>query len=154
MHDVTEKDQAALNEKLGCLARAWAHGDAEAYAAEFSEDAQYIAFDGSRMNGRAAIEAGHRLLFTRFLRGSRLHTAETEIRLVAPDVALVLAHGAVLKRNQREPSKRRMSVNTTVAVRRDSHWVFVAFQNTRYRPFADTLLGKLFGLSNEHVEPS
>jgi uncharacterized protein (TIGR02246 family) len=154
MHDVTEKDRTALNEKLTRLAAAWANGDADAYANEFSEDAQYIAFDGSRMSGRAAIAAGHRPLFTGFLRGSKLHAAETEIRFVAPDVALILARGAVLKRHQRTPSKRRLSVNTTVAVRREGHWVFVAFQNTRYRPFADTLLGKLVGLSNQHVERS
>lgn len=60
-------------------------------------------------------------------------------------MALVHSKGAVLKRNEKKPSKRALSVQTMVAVRQEGAWRFAAFQNTRYRPFADTLLGKLVG---------
>jgi uncharacterized protein (TIGR02246 family) len=138
-------DQLELRDKLAALANAWANGDADAYAAVFAEDAQYVAFDGSRMYGREQIADGHRELFARYLRGSILYSERTEITFPTPDVAIIHARGAVLKRGQQTPSKRRMSVNTTVAARRDGHWCLVAFHNTRYRPFSRTLLGKVLG---------
>ena len=34
-------------------------------------------------------------------------------------------------------------MQTLVAVKQADGWVFTAFQNTRYRPFAKSLLGKV-----------
>lgn len=140
-----ETDREQLNDKLRRLAEAWEHGDADGYAAEFAEDALYVAFDGTRMNGRVEIAEGHRPLFTRYLRGSKLHSELVEMRTYAPELVVIVARGAVLTRGQKVPSKRRLSVNTTVAARQGANWSFVAFQNTRYRPFAETLLGRLAG---------
>jgi len=146
-------DEAELRAKLQALADAWAAGDADAYAAGFAEDAQYVTFDGSRLDGRRQIAEGHQALFARYLRGSRLHSELTEIRFPAPDVAIIHGRGAVLKRRQKKPAKRRVSVNTTVAVRRNDHWSIVAFHNTRYRPFATTLFGRLLRVLETRRNP-
>jgi uncharacterized protein (TIGR02246 family) len=138
-------DEVELRAKLRALA--------DAYAAEFAEDAQYVTFDGSRLDGRRQIADGHRALFARSMRGSRLYSELTEIRFPAPDVAIIHGRGALLKRHQKEPAKRRVSVNTTVAVRRNDHWSIVAFHNTRYRPFATTLFGRLLRVLESRRNP-
>jgi hypothetical protein len=76
-------------------------------------------------------------------RGSRLLWSDIAISFPLPDLAIIHSRGAVLKRSQQQPSRSRRSVQTIVAVRRDGHWTLEAFHNTRDRPFAQTLLGKL-----------
>ena len=52
------------------LIEAW--GDADSYAALFTEEGDYITFDGSHARGRAEIASAHRPLFEGILKGSRL----------------------------------------------------------------------------------
>ncbi len=42
----------------------------------------------------------------------------------------------------KKSSRRAISVQTLVA-KQEERWLFAAFQNTRYRPFGQTLLGKI-----------
>lgn len=131
---------------LSRLADAWDEGDPDRYAALFTEDADYTAFDGTRMAGRRAIADGHRALFAGIMRGSRMTMREPGIRLVTPDVAVVCARGGILMRWQRgrtEPSAKRLSAVTFVLVRQGDDWPVTAFQNTRYRPWSRTVMGRL-----------
>jgi uncharacterized protein (TIGR02246 family) len=141
----TATDEAAVRALLQRLYEAW--GDADAYAAAFTADADYIAFDGSHFRGRRAIAEGHRPLFERFLKGSRLVGESSSVRFLTPDVALIHGKGAVVRASQRRPSRGRLSVQTLVAVRQADGWRLAAFQNTRYRPFDQTLLGKALVLA-------
>ncbi|HEY1011327.1 MAG TPA: SgcJ/EcaC family oxidoreductase [Herpetosiphonaceae bacterium] len=138
-----DEDRRAISGLLDRLAEAWAAGDAEAYASHFTPDAEYVVFDGSRHSGRQAIADCHRPLFERFLKGSRLASVDSSIRFLGPDVAAVHSRGAVLKAGQGQPTRRRLSVQTTIVVRQAGDWAIAAFQNTRYRPFGETLLGRL-----------
>ncbi|MEO6888897.1 MAG: hypothetical protein ABI456_06765, partial [Ktedonobacteraceae bacterium] len=54
--------------------------------------------------------------------------------------------GGVIRRHQKQPSRRSRSVQTMIAVKQEERWLFTAFQNTRYRPFTQTLLGRLLTL--------
>ena len=128
---------------LAAFGRAWEQHDEAGMAACFTKDADYIAFDGARFHGREAIAAMHVELFRTVLKGSRLVGAAPVIRMVTPEVAVVRGAGAVLSRGQKVPSRRALSVNTTVVVLRHGRWQIAAFQNTRYRPFGQSLLGRL-----------
>jgi uncharacterized protein (TIGR02246 family) len=125
------------------LIEAW--GDADSYAALFTEDGDYITFDGSHARGRSEIARTHRPLFEGILKGSRLIDVgiPLEVRFLSSDVALIHSGGAVLRARQKKPSRRAISVQTMVAVKQEGKWLFAAFQNTRYRPFAQSLLGKI-----------
>ncbi len=57
-----------------------------------------------------------------------------DVRFLSPDVALMHAVGGTVLRGKSEPSPERDSIQTLVAVRRDSEWRLAAFQNTRIRP--------------------
>lgn len=138
-----ENDEAGVYALMQRLNEAWAEGDADAYAALFTEDADYVIFDGSLAKGRRAIADVHRPLFEGFMKGSRLVGQTTAVRFLTSDVAVVHGKGAVVRKNQQRPSRRALSVQTTVVVRQANRWLITAFQNTRYRPWTETLLGRI-----------
>jgi uncharacterized protein (TIGR02246 family) len=134
-------DEAEIRLLLQRLNEAW--GNADAFAALFTEDADYVIFDGSQVKGREAIAESHRPLFEGFMRGSHLEAQITALRFLTPEVALVHGKGAVVQRYQKKPSRRAISVQTNVVVKQNGRWLVAAFHNTRYRPWTESLMGKI-----------
>ena len=131
--DRTDEDQ--LRTLIDELVARWGAGDAESYAELFSDDAVYVAYDGTRQEGRTGIADIHRVLFAGVLRGSRIEGMRIEdVRPVGGDGAVLRASGTVVLRWQRRPARRRLSRQTLVAERAPGGWRFVAFHNTRVRP--------------------
>ena len=131
---------------LTALESCWRAGDADAYAALHSADATYVAFDGTVMTGRQEIADGHRSLFAGIMRGSRLAVLERAMHFPAPGTAVVVQRAGIIMRwqkNRSTPSAKRLSTNTTVLHHDGSGWTVAAFQNTRYHPWAKTLMGRL-----------
>jgi uncharacterized protein (TIGR02246 family) len=127
-------DEAAIRELFGLLLDDWGRGDGEAYGSRFTEDAEYVAFDGTRTRGRREISASHQRLFDKFLKGTRLTGIILGIKFPSPDVALIHATGGTVMRGKTKPSPERDSIQTLVAVREDAEWRFAAFHNSRVRP--------------------
>ena len=141
---------AAVRAALADLAAAWSAGDPDRYAALFTEDADYTAFDGTRMAGRREIADGHRVLFAGIMRNSRMTMPEPSIRFVTPDVAVACALGGIImswQRGRTEPSTKRLSAVTFVLASQGGAWPVAAFQNTRYRPWSRTFVGRLMTLA-------
>jgi uncharacterized protein (TIGR02246 family) len=142
----TVTGDAGVRAALSRVADAWSAGDPDRYAALFTEDADYTAFDGTRMAGRQAIADGHRALFAGIMRRSRMTIRPPDIRLLTPDVAVACTVGGIImswQRGRAHPSAKRLSAVTFVLVRHDGDWPVTAFQNTRYRPWSRTLAGRL-----------
>jgi uncharacterized protein (TIGR02246 family) len=116
------------------MAKTWTKNDARGYALEFTEDSDYVAFEGTRLRGRDANEQHHRRLFETVLKGTRLEGEVESVRFLGPDVAVMHLVGAVIFPWQRRTPKRRLSRQTCVVVRRDGRWQVTAFQNARIRP--------------------
>ncbi|MGH3342847.1 MAG: SgcJ/EcaC family oxidoreductase [Carbonactinosporaceae bacterium] len=129
-----EEDELAIRELVTRLSQSWTRGDAHAYGAEFTEDCDYVAFDGTRFRGPAEPGAHLARLFDTVLKDSRLEGAVESVRFVAPDVAVVHWTGSVAYPWQQRVRRRRLSRQTLVVVRRDGGWQATAFQNTRVRP--------------------
>jgi len=127
-------DEAAVRQLFQQLMDAWAAGDATAYAALFTEDADYYAFDGVNQQGRRAIAAGHKPLFERFLKGSKLTGGIIDLQPLAPDVMLLHAVGSILDAGHTTPKPERLSSQTLVAIKEHEEWRFRSFHNTRVRP--------------------
>ena len=131
---------------LAALEAAWQVGDADAYAALHAHDATYVAFDGTVMTGQEEVAAGHRPLFAGIMRGSRLAVVERTVRFLDAATAIVVQRAGIIMRWQggrTVPSKKRLSTNTTVLRHDGDRWIVAAFQNTRYHPWAKTLMGRL-----------
>lgn len=112
---------------LARIVSAWNAGDAAAYAAEFTADATYVVFIGLVLRGRAAIEAEHVPVFTKWQRGSRMSIRILDLRMPAPGVAVMVTTGGIGTR-RRVPEDK---VQTFTLVLEDGRWRCAAFQNTK-----------------------
>jgi uncharacterized protein (TIGR02246 family) len=124
-------DETAIRELFTRLEETWNAGNATAYGECFTPDSDYITFEGSHLQGRAANIESHRKLFDTFLKGSKLTGQIKDIRFLSPDVAVLHATGNVQLRWQARPAPGRESIQTYVAVKRDGTWRFTAFHNSR-----------------------
>ncbi len=137
------QDEIAIRQLFENLIKSWNKGDGEAYASQFTEDSDYIAFDGTHFKGRRANADNHQKLFDTFLKGSTLEQQRiTDLRFLVPDVALLHMVGTVNLKWQKRVAAGRFSIQTLVAVRQNGEWKFAAFQNTRIqkRNWLQTLL--------------
>jgi uncharacterized protein (TIGR02246 family) len=135
-----KNDEPAISALLQALVDAWGRGDGEAFGALFTEDADYVAFNGYHMKGRRQIAAVHQQLFDTVLKGTRLGGGDTTqsvttLRFLAPDVALFHSSGGVRWPGQEQAPAEQNSVQTFVLVKQDDQWRITAFQNTRVQPF-------------------
>jgi uncharacterized protein (TIGR02246 family) len=125
------KDQEQIEGLFAQIIEGWNAGSAVAMASPFSGRADYVAFDGTHTRGRDEIAASHRALFDRFLRGTQLVGKLRSVRFLTEDVALLHAVGSTLMPGESDLAPDRNSVQTLVAVRRESGWELEAFHNTR-----------------------
>lgn len=127
-------EQAEVRGVFERLMKAWTDNDAEAYGQCFTDDADYIAFDGSRATGRQHVVDSHDKLFRGVLKGSALNGEVESVRFPSPDVAVLIGTGAVLMPWRSSMPKRRVSRQTIVLVRTPEGWRITALQNGRVRP--------------------
>jgi uncharacterized protein (TIGR02246 family) len=132
-----QTDEAKICALFEDLLADWDRGDGEAYGSRFTDDADYVAFDGTHTRGRAEISASHQRLFDRFLKGTRLTGHILSIKFPSPDVALIHATGGTVMRGKTRRSPERDSIQTLVAVREGTEWRFAAFHNSRVRPIGE-----------------
>jgi uncharacterized protein (TIGR02246 family) len=132
-----QDDRQAVEETISALVRAWAAHDDQAYAAQFTTDATYVTWVGTRYQGRADIAGSHRELWRKFLKGSTLADEITDVRFTGPDTAIVTGRGEVFKGGR---PKRLGKVQTYVMVREpDGRWRIAAFQNTKHKALAEAM---------------
>lgn len=135
-------DEAEVHQLFQRLIACWNCGDGHTYAALFTEDSDYVAFDGTHFRGRQANAQNHQKLFDTFLKGSTLEGQGIDrLRFLTPDVALLHTTGTVKLRWQSKPAPGRRSIQTLVVVREPEGWRFAAFHNTRIQK--RTLVGTL-----------
>lgn len=129
-------DDHALGSLYASLMRAWTDGDAEAYGACFTDDADYVSFDGTLAQGRTAIVRAHDALFRGVLAGSALVGEVEDVRFLGAGFAVVHATGSVLMPWRTRLPQRRLSRQTLIAVERHGHWLWTSLHNTRVRPMS------------------
>ena len=129
----------------------WNSGSGAAFAAPFTDDVDFVAFDGTRFRGRDELVRFHDPLFATHLRGTRLVGGVTDIRFLGADVAIVHASGSMIPRGATHAAPERDSIQTLVAVKQEGRWSFAAFQNTRVRPIGRNLPGTLLWLITDRL---
>src|SRR5215510_5200797 len=72
---------------------AWNAGDGAAFAAPFTDDADFVAWEGTHLKGRQEIASFTQRVFDTVVTGSRLEGEVTFVRLLSP--ALAVMHSVV-----------------------------------------------------------
>jgi uncharacterized protein (TIGR02246 family) len=123
-------DEKALHEMVYQLEAAWNAADGQGFAEAFAEDADFIHLLGGYYTGRAAIEAGHRMIFGTIYKGSTVRFSVEKIRFVRPDVAIVFLRQYLQFREGGAASELEARP-TILAEKHDGKWQIVHLQNTR-----------------------
>ncbi|WP_344946084.1 SgcJ/EcaC family oxidoreductase [Actinomadura miaoliensis] len=127
-------DEAQIKDLFQNFMQAWTAGDAHAFGALFTDDSDYVSYDGTIARGRPVHQHNHDMLFRGVLAGSALVGELESIRFVTPDVAIVHGTASVLMPWRTKLPKRRLSRQTIVLLRTPAGWKISAIHNGRVRP--------------------
>jgi uncharacterized protein (TIGR02246 family) len=98
-------------------------------AACFTDDAHLVGFDGSEVDGRAAIESHLAPIFARHPTPLYVGKIRT-IRWLAGETALVHAVAGMVPRGKSELNPALNATQTLLIKRHDERWLIELFQNT------------------------
>jgi uncharacterized protein (TIGR02246 family) len=124
-------DEAAISAIHLQMIDAWNKGSGEAFAASFTEDADFVAFEGTDLKGRREIASFHQQIFDTVVKGSRLQGEVKFVRFLSPQLAVM--HGVVRMTlpGQTEPSPGQDSMQIFVVMKRGGDWCVEALLNAR-----------------------
>ncbi len=111
------------------LLDAWNKRNAHDYAVLFTDDANVIGFDGSQMDGRVQIETELSRIFKDHVTSAYVGKVR-EVRLLAPNVALLRAVVGMVPPGKSEINPATNAIQSLVATKQDDNWRIVLFQNT------------------------
>jgi uncharacterized protein (TIGR02246 family) len=114
------------------VAAQWNAQDAEAYAALFDADADFVDVLGRRIKGREAIERIHRRNFATIHLNSRVSMELLAVRELSDNVALVHVHGA-MDIPAGPLAGTNTSTQTWILANTRGAWRITAFHNTLVR---------------------
>lgn len=134
----TQDDTAAITGVMTRLNETWARHDADAYGSLFTQDATYVTFVGTYYSGRVDIVNSHRILFAKYLKGTKLAGEIVDIRFYGPDTAVVTGRGDTYK-GSRAPKKLSKVQTLTFVREADGQWRIAAFHNTQRKPLMEAI---------------
>ena len=122
--DISPPDEAAIERLFETMADAWARADGVAFASVFAEDADFTNITAQSLRGREAIARHHNQIFATVYRGTAMHTVESRVKLIHPDVATVERLSGV-----RMASGERRAHMLAVVLRKAGAWEIQALHN-------------------------
>ena len=111
------------------LLDSWNKRNANAFAALCIEDGDLVGFDGSQMTGQAEIASTLRQIFADHPTAAYVSKVRN-VRFLTPEVAVLRAVAGMVPPGQSDINPAVNTVQTLVAIKRDSTWLVVLFQNT------------------------
>jgi uncharacterized protein (TIGR02246 family) len=122
-------DETAIRNVLKGVYEAWNASDADAFVAEYTEDASAI-LPGSYRKSREEIRESMKAGFSTFLKGSTTTDKVLNIRFLNDDAAVVVSETGILFPGETEVPADRLVVASWVLVRQDGKWLLAAYQNS------------------------
>ncbi|MFJ8082143.1 SgcJ/EcaC family oxidoreductase [Streptomyces sp. NPDC096205] len=126
--------EAQIRELFAEYCRTWTAADSAGFGRLFTDDADYVSYDGSWAAGAARLRENHDKLFRGVIAGSAMVGEIESLRFVSDSVAVVVGNGSVLMPWRSELPRRRLSRQIIVCVRTSEGWRIAAIQNGRQRP--------------------
>jgi uncharacterized protein (TIGR02246 family) len=109
----------------------WNRGDGDDVASAYADDGVLVAGHGVVKRGRAQIASYHRDLFATSLKGTKLLVQVTNVRFLDARTVILQTEGGILWPGETTLAPRNRGIQSFVAVKKDTGWRVVLFQNTR-----------------------
>ena len=122
-------DEAAIRGVLEGVYKAWDAGDAEAFVADYREDATAI-LPGSYRRSREEVRENMAAGFTSYLKGSTTNDRLDSIRFLGETAAVVVSRTSLTFPGETEAPAERTVYATWVLEQRDGAWLVVAYHNS------------------------
>lgn len=126
---LSAEDETAIRGLVQRMMDGWNALDAHAFAAPFTEDADYVIINGRHVCGRSVIVEGHEEIFSTFYRDSQLETSVYKVRPLQEGIAQVHADAHLRYRLEGAEHEVRGRYGL-VCVKNGDDWQIAAFQNT------------------------
>jgi uncharacterized protein (TIGR02246 family) len=123
----SDREQAVLA-TFDATAKAWADGDASAFAAWYSGDATVL-LPGFYLRGRGEIDASMAAAFDGPLHGTRRVHSPQSVRFLGADTAIVVTRSATLFPGEADAPAERQDLATWVLTRQDFQWLVEAYHS-------------------------
>ncbi|MRH87958.1 SgcJ/EcaC family oxidoreductase [Nocardia sp. SYP-A9097] len=129
MSDTRSKDEAAIRAVLTGIYQAWEASDADAFVADYIEDATAIQ-PGTYRRSKEEVRANMAEGFASYLKGSTTDDEIGSIRFLGRDAAVVVSRTGVLFAGETEVPADRVYNATWVLEKRDEKWLLAAYHNS------------------------
>jgi uncharacterized protein (TIGR02246 family) len=130
MHNLSN-DERTVRGFVAGMVDAWNRGSAEEFAAPFSDDADFIAFEGTHLVGHKQIREFHERLLENDLKGAHVDVTVKFVHFLKPDLAVMHCMSTTTLAGHERPSPSRDSMQLFVAVKRLGRWRCQAMLNAR-----------------------
>ena len=125
----SDTDRQAILDVLAALYRAWEANDAEAFVADYTDDASVVqpgVYKKDREEIRTTMAAG----FAGPLSGSRATDHPVDVRFLTDDTAIVVSEDGMIFPGQDAVASGGLVRATWVLVRRDDAWRIASYHNS------------------------
>jgi len=129
MTETRPHDVAAIKDILGNLYKAWDAGDADAFVADYTQDATAI-MPGSYRTSKEEVRQGMTVGFASFLKGSTNVDELQSIRFLGENAAVAVSKTSLRFPGETEVPAERVVNATWVLEKRDGAWLIAAYHNS------------------------
>ena len=129
MTDTRPDDVAAIKSVLDEQYKAWDAGDADAFVADYAEDATVV-MPGIFKRSREEVRQSMAESFASFLKGSSAVDKMESIRFLGEDAAVAVSEAGIRFPGEAEVPADRKVYATWVFEKRDGNWLVAAYSNS------------------------
>ena len=128
---LNDADENAIRGIHQQMIDAWNVSDGAAFAAPFTDEADFVVWEGTHLKGRQEIALFTQRIFDTVMKGSRLEGEVKFVRLLSPMLGVMHSTVAVTLPGQTKSSRGRDSMQLTVVRKRNGVWRCEGLMNAR-----------------------